>query len=299
MKQIILYILTVFCYSTCFALPARQGVLQALQPDGTTVNIRMEGNGEHKRIFSEDGYLLTTDSLGFYVYADTDQEGNVTPSAIRALESDKKDSGILNKISHLQQIGLTESYRVREPEEDISKYAKGIGLGVTKFPSYGEQRSVVILVEFADKGFTIENPNDFYTRMLNEPGFSDYESTGSARDYFISNSNSVFIPQFDVYGPVVLDKPYSYYGRNSFWGQDANPWDMVVEACELLDDEIDFSLYDRNEDGIIDNVYFFYAGYGEADGGGANTIWPHSYDITSVSWHPYMFDGVRLDHYAC
>ncbi|MCH5242399.1 MAG: hypothetical protein J1F67_08230 [Muribaculaceae bacterium] len=70
MKQIILYILTVFCYSTCFALPARQGVLQALQPDGTTVNIRMEGNGEHKRIFSEDGYLLTTDSLGFYVYAD-------------------------------------------------------------------------------------------------------------------------------------------------------------------------------------------------------------------------------------
>ena len=161
MNRIFTYIFLSISSIICYALPARQGVLQALQPDGITVNIRMEGNGEHKRIFSEDGYLLTTDSLGFYVYADTDQEGNVTPSAIRALESDKKDSGILNKISHLHQIGLTESYRVRESEEDISKYAKGIGLGVTKFPSYGEHRSVVILVEFADKGFTIENPNDF------------------------------------------------------------------------------------------------------------------------------------------
>ena len=299
MNRIFTYIFLSISSIICYALPARLGLIEAMQPDGTTLNIRMEGNGEHKRIFSEDGYLLTTDSLGFYVFADSNKEGEVVPLAIRGIDPGKRNVEILNQISKLNQTGLTESYKIKEPENNLSQYAKGIGQGITKFPSYGEHRSVVILVEFADKGFTIENPNDFYTRMLNEPGFSDYESTGSARDYFISNSNSVFIPQFDVYGPVVLDKPYSYYGKNSFWGQDANPWDMVVEACELLDDEIDFSLYDRNEDGIIDNVYFFYAGYGEADGGGANTIWPHSYDITSVSWHPYMFDGVRLDHYAC
>ena len=299
MNRILIYIYISIISISCYALPARHGLIEATQPDGTTLNIRMEGNGEHKRIFSEDGYLLTTDSLGFYVFADLNKEGEVVPTEIRDINPGNRNAEILNKISKLNQTGLTESYKIKEPENNLSQYAKGIGLGVTKFPSYGEQRSVVILVEFADKGFTIENPNDFYTRMLNETGFSDGGATGSARDYFISNSNGIFIPQFDVYGPVVLDKPYSYYGKNSIWGQDSNPWDMVVEACELLDDEIDFSLYDRNEDGVIDNVYFFYAGYGEADGGGANTIWPHSFDITSVSWHPYMFDGVRLDHYAC
>ena len=299
MNRILIYIYTSIISISCYALPARQGLIQAVQPDGSIVNIRMEGNANQKRIFSEDGYLLTTDSLGFYVFADTNKEGEVIPSEIRGIDPGKRNVEILNQISKLNQTGLTESYKIKEPENNLSQFAKGIGLGVSKFPSNGEQRSAVILVEFSDKKFTIENPKIFYTRMLNEPGFSDGGATGSARDYFISNSNGIFIPQFDVYGPVVLDKSYAYYGKNNIWGEDANPWEMVIEACELLNDEIDFSLYDRNEDGIIDNVYFFYAGYGEADGGGANTIWPHSYDITSVSWFPYMFDGVRLDHYAC
>lgn len=299
MIRILSYIIIAFISLQCFALPARQGILQALQPDGTIVNIRMEGNAEHKRIYSEDGYLLTTDSLGFYVFADSNKKGEVIPSEIKAINPGKRNAETLKKISRLHQTGLTDSYKIKETEENISQYAKGLGLGVTKFPSFGEHRSLVILVEFSDQGFTIENPNEFYTRMLNEPGFSEGGATGSARDYFISNSNGIFIPQFDLYGPVALDKPYSHYGRNNIWGEDSNPWDMVIEACELLDDEIDFSLYDRNEDGYIDNVYIFYAGYGEADGGGADTIWPHSFDITSVSWRPYRFDGVRLDHYAC
>ncbi|MCH5241903.1 MAG: M6 family metalloprotease domain-containing protein [Muribaculaceae bacterium] len=299
MLRILFYLITAFISLQCFALPARQGILHALQPDGTIVNIRMEGNAEHKRIYSEDGYLLTTDSLGFYVFADSNKEGEIIPSEIKAINPGKRNPETLNKISSLHQTGLTDSYKIKEPEENISQYAKGLGLGITKFPSFGEHRSLVILVEFSDKGFTIENPKEFYTRMLNEPGFSYGGATGSARDYFISNSNGIFIPQFDVYGPVVLEKPYSYYGRNSIWGEDSNPWDMVIEACKVLDDEVDFSLYDQNEDGFIDNVYIFYAGYGEADGGGANTIWPHSFDITAITRRPYKFDDVRLDHYAC
>lgn len=299
MKKIGIYIIFTFYCLICYGLPAKPGVIRAQQPDGTMVNIRMEGNNCHKRIFSEDGYILTTDSLGFYVYADTNAKGEIIPSSVKATDADKRDAVTLEKLSRLHQTGLTESYILKEPEDNLSEFTRGIGLGDTKFPSIGEQRSVVILVEFADLGFTFENPNDYYTRMLNEPGFSDVGATGSARDYFVSNSNGIFVPQFDVYGPVILQQPYAYYGRNDPWGLDENPWGMVIEACELLDDEIDFSLYDRDDDGIIDNVYVFYAGFGEADGGGPNTVWPHSYDITSVTLEPIVFDGVRLDHYAC
>ena len=45
----------------------------------------------------------------------------------------------------------------------------------------------------------------------------------------------------------------------------------------------------------IDKVFVYYAGYNQAEGGGASTIWPHrSYIVTKVE-----FDGVRLGDYAC
>lgn len=282
-----------------YGLPAKPGVIQAVQPDGSIVYITQEGNAKGKRILSADGYVLTTDSLGFYVFADKDSKGNIIPTKIREINPETRSANTEYQLSKIKQKNIVDSY-ISNPEKDISKIeTRGIGLGETKFPSSGEHRALVILVEFYDLGFTIPNPKNYYDRMLNEPGFSDYESTGSARDYFISNSNGIFVPQFDVYGPVVLSRFYSYYGKNNYWGNDSNAQGMVIEACELLDPEIDFSIYDRDKDGLIDNVYFFYAGYGEADGGGANTIWPHSWDISQAVLRPYVFDGVRLDHYAC
>jgi M6 family metalloprotease-like protein len=72
---------------------------------------------------------------------------------------------------------------------------------------------------------------------------------------------------------------------------------MVAEACRLVDDSVDFSLYDNNGDSYVDFVYVIYAGYGEADGGAASTIWPHQYYVS-------MYEYVRLDNkiidlYAC
>ena len=47
---------------------------------------------------------------------------------------------------------------------------------------------------------------------------------------------------------------------------------MIIEACQLIDDEIDFTKYDTDGDGVIDNVFVFYAGQSEAAGGGDDTI---------------------------
>lgn len=58
-----------------------------------------------------------------------------------------------------------------------------------------------------------------------------------------------------------------YYGVNDKYGSDMCAWQMAVEACQQLDGDIDFSVYDNDNDGLIDNVYVFYAGYGEHDGG--------------------------------
>ena len=83
------------------------------------------------------------------------------------------------------------------------------------------------------------------------------------------------------------------------YGNDQRPEEMIIEACQMLDDTVDFSEYDRDGDGYIDNVFVFYAGRGEASGGASDTVWPHSWDITAATSVPYVFDGVRLDRYGC
>jgi M6 family metalloprotease-like protein len=162
----------------------------------------------------------------------------------------------------------------------------------TTFPTHGVQKALVILVEYTDRSFTYGY--DYFSSLLSEPGYSSYGASGSARDYFVENSCGEFIPEFDVFGPVKLSHDISYYGSDD----DAQAYEMVTEACNALDADIDFSQYDCDKDGWVDNIYIFYAGYGEADGGGTNTVWPHSANVYNKGSRLFL-DGVQIGQYAC
>lgn len=287
----------IFCLSG-YAVPAKPGLLCASQPDGTTVNIYLEGDETGRMAFSPDGYLLTNDENGFYVIADIDSKGFPVSTGIRQINPENRTLTENEKISKLNKTEIINSFKAKMSEEGKMMLKPGPGRMTSTFPAEGEQRALVILVAYQNRDFKIEDPKDYYTRMLNEEGFSDNGATGSAKDYFVSSSSGIFQPQFDVYGPVKLEQKGQYYGANNEWGRDSRPQQLVIDACTALDDEIDFTLYDRDGDGIIDNVYIFYCGYGEADGGGANTIWPHSSNVSSYGLNLY-FDGVKLEHYAC
>ena len=150
-----------------------------------------------------------------------------------------------------------------------------------------------------DVSFTLQNPLDYFTKMVNEEGFNDYGGTGSARDYYLECSGGQFSPTFDVYGPITLSNDREYYGGNNESGKDLNPAMMALEACTQLDATVDFTEYDRDGDGYIDNVFLFYAGEGEAAGGGADTVWPHSWTLEAATGSTPVFDGVKLNRYAC
>ena len=245
------------------AVKAYPGVLSYRQPDGTQIQFRMVGDESNHATYSLEGEPLRLDEKGFLVKSYSDPETQ------------------------------------RKEKDAKADRRRGPGLMTTYYPTIGEQKALVVLVEFADNEFSMEDPLDFYTRMLNEEGFSDNGATGSARDYFIANSMGQFIPTFDVFGPVKLSEDMEFYGANDRWGDDVHPQLMLIEACRMLDNEIDFTEYDRNGDGVIDNVFVYYAGYGENDGGGANTIWPHSSKLSLMYKEKFIFDGVELDRYAC
>lgn len=303
-----------------YAVPAKPGLLTMRQADGTELKVRLVGDERSHYYLSDDGYLLS-ESGGMFYYADADSRGAIvrsdivarpqaerTPAARRYLEGVRMDrvlealserrAATVSRYDSRPSVRPSAASPARTPARGGAPQ-RAVGLFDTGFPSRGEQKGLVILVEYQDVKFNTDNPGDYFSRMLNEDGFSDNGGTGCAAEYFRTSSMNQFRPEFDVYGPITLSHGMSYYGGNDYAGNDQHPEQMVIEACQQLDAEVDFSEYDRDGDGFIDNVFVFYAGRGEASGGSANTVWPHSWNVTSATDTPYIFDGVRLDRYAC
>ena len=302
-----------------YAVPAKPGIIRVTTADGTELPVRLVGDENFHYYLTEDGYPLV-ESEGKYFYGRLSEDGNVISTGVKAKAVADRTAAdrTLLKNTDLKavaealdrQTSLAPRRRLtgREIVNGNAVHTRASSAGFTKgpglmpgsaFPSIGEQKALVILVEYADVKFELDDPYDYFSRLLNEPGFKDYGGTGSAADYFKESSSGLFQPDFDVYGPVTLSKNMVFYGGNTS-GNDANPAMMVVEACQQLDATVDFSQYDRDNDGYIDNVFLFYAGRGEATGGSADTVWPHSWAITNAyPTRRYEFDGVILDHYAC
>lgn len=279
------------------AVPAKPGLLSFAQSDGTEVKVRLVGDESNHQYFSEDGYLLTMQEGDFY-YAGVSVAGIPVNSGIRyrAERSSEAQAFLATVDKEATLRALDRAAGVKPAKSPM----RGPGLfPETRFPGMGDQKALVVLVEYTDVKFKLSDPHDYFSRMLNESGFSDYNGTGSAVDFFLESSAGQFRPQFDVCGPITLSNKQSYYGGNDWYGNDNNPEMMVIEACQQLDETVDFTQYDRDNDGYIDNVFVFYAGRGEASGGAASTVWPHSWTVSAVHYEPYYFDGVRLDRYAC
>ncbi|MDE6463362.1 MAG: M6 family metalloprotease domain-containing protein [Muribaculaceae bacterium] len=281
---------------TATAVPAKPGIITMTQADGTSIEVRLVGDERAHQYFTPDGYLLVNDGEQFY-FATVDISGRPVSTGLRAdAPRTGEVSAFLARVDREQVRADLNAALDRNAESAIMR---GPGLfPESRFPGMGKQKGLVILVEYTDVKFSLSDPHDYFNRMLNEPGFSDYGGTGSAHDFFLESSMGQFDCDFDVVGPVTLPNSMSYYGGNDWGGNDIRPAHMIRDACDLVDDEVDFSQYDRDGDGEIDNVFVFYAGRGEASGGSADTIWPHSWSATYGVGANY-YDGKLLDRYAC
>lgn len=296
------------------AVPARKGRIVKTQPDGTEIIVTVHGNERSHYVLSEDGVLLLPDESGTYCYAIETTDNTIIPSTVAARSVADRSVAeqtmaeqlrpaakkMISTLLQSQPAQLVPRYnatstesRASEPLPTPAKFPNA------KFPTEGTVRSLVILVNYTDVKFKLSDPHDYFDRHWNEPGFKDDKATGSVRDYFVDQSLGKFRPQFDVYGPVELPNNQAYYGRNVN-GVDEKAHEMALHACKLLDDDVDFSVYDTDRDGQIDNVYIIYAGEAESSTGGANSVWPHSFTIddTGIKYNQ-IFDGVKLNPYAC
>ena len=280
--------------SPLLAVTAYPGAVLYEHPDGSNLSIRLFGDEFVNYVTTEDGYLLI-ESEGFYEYATIAEDGRLSSLHVKAHNPTHRTqaecellkqlpSDVISKLN-FEQNRLLKLNKHFDDSDQHTSTTKGL---------QGIHRVLVILVEFPDKAFVTANTTEQFSNLLNQKGYNVNGATGSAADYFEASTFGKFQPQFDVAGPYTLPQSAAYYGANVS-GSDGRPREMIADACLLADSDVDFTLYDADANETVDNVFVYYAGYNEAEGGGANTIWPHRWNLA-----PKLYlDGVGIYSYAC
>ncbi len=146
----------------------------------------------------------------------------------------------------------------------------------------GSPKVPVILVQFADSSFSVKEDEEAVKQVYQEffnaaEGIHPGTSFSSVREYFREQSDGQFMPYFDIIGPVTLSESRDYYGEDDDYSKDIHINKFYQEACKLavVQEKVDWSLYDNDENGVVDFVFFIYAGHGQNQNGiNGNAIWP-------------------------
>ncbi len=276
------------------------------QPDGTTITVRIFGDESFHYVTSVDGYMLAKDKEGFFCYVNYNAStGRKSVTSLRAhdvarrTDAEKKQMKSLEPASAINAAILSEKpITVKAPKQILGKNVLLPQKAVRNGKMNGnESKYLVILVNFQDSVFHY-GKEDFDT-WLNEPGYSTNGGTGSVKDYYRDNSMGAFVPDFHVVGPYTLSHELAYYGGNDDNDEDRNPREMVSEACRLAkadNPDLNFSQFDNDGDGYMDNCYIIYAGYSEASTANDNDIWPHSWTMGDEQ---FGIDGITINNYSC
>ena len=278
MKKTVLILITLLCHLASHASKGWPYPITVSQPDNTQLTVRINGDADFNWVSTLDGVVLKQEGNGYYV-ANIDTNGMLSSSGTLAHDADKRSSAE-QSLCKKQDVKAFLTVNTR-PERLAATRGFG-GKGSTSFfPHTGSPRSIVLLVQFANRPFKVQ-PRKAFNQYLNSMadkhqdfGNAEDRNTGSVKRYFSDMSGGKFKPQFDLYGPITMPKNVAYYGEGSSSMERYR--ELVSEACTMMDDSLDFSKYDADKDGNVDLVYIIYAGYGESVSGIESTLWPKAF----------------------
>ena len=305
LKQLSLIICLILCSLTTWAAKAESIPVQVRQADGSVVTVILRGDEHINWYTTLDGVLLVQGEDNNYYIGKVEKSGNLIATKQLAHEAHTRSQAernliakqdkdkffaYVNKIAEESENAYDNSPLTRGPIVDTGYH------GVPYFPHTGSPKALVILAEFQDTTFTIQDTKKVFTNyLMNEDHFSDKrynqdQNYKGVRGYFKDCSYGKFTPVFDVVGPIKLPKAHAVYGA----GNDRMDL-LLANACAAVDGMVNFADYDANNDGIVDLVYVIYAGHSANTSGNKDTnIWPKSGTITISN----KFDGKSIRRYG-
>jgi immune inhibitor A len=292
-KKITICLLTVLLFTIeSIGAPALKRLYTTRQSDGTILSYYKNGDENCHYYSTQDGILIAPDNAGNFCYAKYNENGTAIATTTLAHEALQRN---IKEISMVKQLAENNSTSLQTTIQHIKNIKKVGSQTNAQVSSIGSPNIPVILIQYSDKKFSMSDPNSFYDKHCNGINYKDEGGAGSVRDYFISQSDSLFQPHFDIIGPVTLDQPMAYYGQNS------NEYNKDIHINQMITDAIDkahaqgtnFSKYDEDKDGKLNIVYTIYAGFGENSYDDPNCVWPKQGSMS------YTIDGVQVTAYAC
>ena len=275
------------------AVPALRRYRTVQQENGDTLTLTKAGDEHHHFYLTRDNVPVVKSGRSFY-YADR-MGGRMQSSGILAHNKEQRSSTEKSHVSAMRRAAAAgSSATASDSSSAVSEIAKirQSALRKASTTAYsGSRKGLIILVQFTDKTFSMSDAQATYTAIANEEGYQSlYSTTGSVHDYFYDQSYGQFALTFDIVGPIPLNKSYTYSGATDSSGNDIYPGRMAVDALNVIaDEDLDFSQYDWDGDGEADQVFFLYAGQGEATSDDDDTIWPHEWTLSSALYYDYIY----------
>lgn len=281
MKLLMLASLLGFVALSAQAVPAKKGVWRMVTlADGTQKRVELRGD-------EFCSYWVDAEGVSYNLDSESKRYVRVDANALQLRASQLRAKANQDRIARMAK---------------ARRMATKKSLGQTNGSYFGKKKGLIILVQYKDKKFKFGHNQKMYNRMANETGYANSLGfVGSVKDYFLAQSNGQFELDFDVVGPYTLNHEYAYYGAPSGDSHDVRPCDMVYDACRLADPDVNFTDYDWDGDGYVEQVYVLFAGLGQAAGGDENTIWPHEYKLQEGNNGSYVSkdNNVVVNTYAC
>lgn len=285
MKKLYLMLSMLFAFGAAAnAVPAKKLQKVVTLTNGTQVSVELRGDEYLSWWEGTDGtaYRATADDAVFEAF---DLEAQKPAAAARRARAEQGRVARLARVKNSLK-GADDKMR---------------GLGGDHITYKGVKKGLVVLVDFKNKKFADGHDLEYYKNVINGKDFSDEEEgyVGSVRDYFLAQSNGQFELDFDVVGPVTMSKNYGYYGNDGAYQKDEKVYEMIKEACDGIQDKVNLKDYDWDGDGEADQVFFLYAGLGQASGGSAGTVWPHESELRNWPCGVLSYSTGKINTYAC
>lgn len=285
MKKLYLMLSMLFAFGTAAnAVPAKKLQKVITLANGTQVSVELRGDEYLSWWEGTDGtaYRATADDTVFEAF---DLEAQKPAAAARRARTEQGRVARLARVKNSLK-GADDKMR---------------GLGGDHITYKGVKKGLVVLVDFKNKKFADGHDLEYYKNVINGKDFTNEEEgyVGSVRDYFLAQSNGQFELDFDVVGPVTMSKNYGYYGNDGAYQKDEKVYEMIKEACDGIKDKVNLKNYDWDGDGEADQVFFLYAGLGQASGGSNSTIWPHESELRYWPCGVLSYPTGKINTYAC
>ncbi len=277
MKKISIFFVLLFIISitsNALAVPASPGIKEIPMPDGTTVKVRLIGDERVSWFETLDGYTITKNAAGYFEYARLDDNDRLTATGTKPGEQP-----------------LPQKKHIRPSKEVISGIVQASRFAprraVLASQVTGTEKVLVLLIEFTDVKHTTNHETTYFDSLYFGTEF------GQLNHYLQENSYGALNITGEASPWLQSAQSMGYYGyetgNNMFFIQD-----LVIEAIDAADPDINFNDYDGDGDGYVDHLIIIHAGGDYATTAQPAQIWSHRGEIYDYATQ----DGAMVKGYV-